>query len=396
MADPGAGARSLREHVARELARLDRESLRRRTTAWPAAGGAVRLRDGRTLLNLSSNDYLALARDPGVVARAGEALARWGAGACASRLMCGTLELHEELEAALAGLCGTEAALVFSSGFGMNAGLLPALAGRDAVLFLDRLVHASLLDGARLSGATVVRFPHGDVGALEALVRRTPCRGRRVVVCESVYSMDGDVAPLVDLAALAGRVDAALVVDEAHAVGVFGAGGGLCRALGVRPDVVLGTLGKALGSVGGFAACDAACRDYLLNRVRSFVFATALPPPSVGAALGAVERLRAEPGLGEALLGRARAFHGMLTARGLRVPAGGTQILPVHVGGNAEALALAARLREEGLLVTAVRPPTVPTGTARLRLSVTLAHDLPALEGAAEAIGRAARDAGVA
>jgi 8-amino-7-oxononanoate synthase len=396
MADPGAGASSLREHVARELARLDREALRRRTTAWPTAGGVVSLPDGRTLLNLSSNDYLALARDPAVVSRAGEALARWGAGACASRLMCGTLELHEELEAALADLCGTEAALVFASGFGMNAGLLPALAGRDDVLFLDRLVHASLLDGARLSGATAVRFPHGDVDALEELVRRTPCRGRRVVVCESVYSMDGDVAPLVELAALASRVDAALVVDEAHAIGVFGAGGGLCRALGVRPDVVLGTLGKALGSVGGFVACEAACRDYLLNRVRSFVFATALPPPSAGAALGAVERLRAEPALGEALLGRARAFHGLLAERGLRLPAPGTQILPVHVGGNAEALALAARLRGDGLLVTAVRPPTVPAGTARLRLSVTLAHDLPALEAAAETIGRAARDAGVA
>jgi 8-amino-7-oxononanoate synthase len=389
-------AASLQAHVARELARLDREALRRRTTAWPAAGGAVPLPDGRTLLNLSSNDYLALARDPAVVARAGAALARFGAGACASRLMSGTLELHEELEAALARLCGTEAALVFASGFGMNAGLLPALAGRDDVLFLDRLVHASLLDGARLSGATIVRFPHGDVDALEALVRRTPCRGRRVVVCESVYSMDGDVAPLADLAALAARVDAALVVDEAHAIGVFGEGGGLCRALGVRPDVVLGTLGKALGSVGGFAACDAACRDYLLNRVRSFVFATALPPPSAGAALGAVERVRAEPGLGDALLGRARAFHGMLAAGGLRLPPPASQILPVHVGGNAEALALAARLREEGLLVTAVRPPTVPAGTARLRLSVTLAHDLAALEDAARRISRAARAARVA
>jgi 8-amino-7-oxononanoate synthase len=391
-----AGAASLRDHVERELARLDRESLRRRTTAWPGAGGTVPLPDGRTLLNLSSNDYLALARDPAVLRRAGEALSRWGAGACASRLMCGTLELHEELEARLAALVGAEAALVFSSGFGMNVGLLPALAGRDDVLFLDRLVHASLVDGARLSGATVVRFPHGDVGALARLVERTVCRGRRVVVCESVYSMDGDVAPLADLAALARRADAALVVDEAHAVGVFGGGGGLCRALGVRADVVVGTLGKALGSVGGFVACDATLREYLLNRARSFVFATALPPPSVGAALGALDRLREDPGLGDALLGRARAFHGMLAARGLRLSDPASQILPVHVGGNAEALALAARLREEGLLVTAVRPPTVPAGTARLRLSVTLAHDLPALEAAADLVGRAARDAGVA
>ena len=392
----GAGTGSFRDHVARELARLDAEALRRRTTAWPEAGGEIRLADGRTLLNLSSNDYLALARDPAVIRRAGDALARWGAGACASRLMSGTLDLHEELEAALATLCGTEAALVFSSGFGMNVGLLPALAGRDDVLFLDRLVHASLVDGARLSGATLVRFPHNDADALARLVARTGCRGRRVVVCESVYSMDGDLAPVAALEAVARRAGAALVVDEAHAVGVLGAGGGLCRGLGVRPDVLVGTLGKALGSVGGFVACDAACRDFLLNRVRSFVFATALAPPSVGAALGAVERLRADPGLGEALLGRARAFHAMLAARGLRLPPPRSQILPVHVGGNAEALALASALRAQGILATAVRPPTVPAGTARLRLSVTLGHALPALEAAAEAIGAAARRAGVA
>jgi 8-amino-7-oxononanoate synthase len=396
MAAPVTGASSLRDHVANELARLERESLRRRTAAWPGAGGEVRLADGRSLLNLSSNDYLGLARDPAVIRRAGEALSRWGAGACASRLMSGTLELHEELEAALASLCGTPAALVFASGFAMNVGLLPALAGREDVLFLDRLVHASLLDGARLSGARVVRFPHNDVDALARLVERTACRGRRVVVCESVYSMDGDLAPLPALAEVAGRADAALVVDEAHAVGVFGAGGGLCRALGVRADLVVGTLGKALGSVGGFVACDAACREYLVNRARSFVFATALPPPSAGAALGAVERVRADPGLGDALLRRARAFHAMLVARGLALPEARSQILPVHVGGNAEAVALATRLRAEGLLVTAVRPPTVPAGTARLRLSVTLAHDFPALEDAAERIVRAARAGGMA
>lgn len=395
MSSGTGGSASLRDHVERELARLDREALRRRTTAWPAAGAVVPLPDGRTLLNLSSNDYLGLARDPAVLRRAADALTRWGASACASRLMCGTLELHEELEARLASACGREAALVFSSGFGMNVGLLPALAGRDDVLFLDRLVHASLVDGARLSGATVVRFPHGDVAALERLAGRTPCRGRRIVVCESVYSMDGDVAPLADLASVARRLDAALVVDEAHAIGPFGAGG-LCRRLGVRADVVVGTLGKALGSVGGFLACDGLLREYLLNRVRSFVFATALPPPSAGAALGALERLEREPELGDSLLRRARAFHGQLAALGLRLGPPASQILPVHVGGNGEALAVAAQLRGEGLLVTAVRPPTVPAGTARLRLSVTLGHDPGALADAADRIGRAVWQAGIA
>jgi 8-amino-7-oxononanoate synthase len=394
--DAAARSTSLRAHVARELARMEDEELLRRTTAWPQAGGAIRLEDGRTLVNLSSNDYLGLARDARVVARAAEALARWGAGACASRLMCGTLDVHEELERALATLCGTGAALVFSSGFGTNAGLLPALAGRDDLLFLDRLVHASLVDGARLSGATLVRFPHSDVEALARLVERTPCRGRRIIVCESVYSMDGDIAPLVALEALARNVDAALVVDEAHALGIFGGGGGLCRALGVRPDVVVGTLGKALGSVGGFVACDPELRTYLLNRCRTFIFATALAPASAAAALGAVERISAAPGLGDALLSRAGRFQEALAECGLSVPALGTQIIPVHVGGNADALALAARLRQDGLLVTAVRPPTVPIGTARLRLSVTLAHEPAILERVAETIGRAAGVARVA
>ena len=179
-------------------------------------------------------------------------------------------------------------------------------------------------------------------------------------------------------------------------MGVFGGGGGLGRALGVRADVVVGTLGKALGSVGGFVACDARLREYLVNRARSFVFATALPPPSAGAALGALDRLGSDPGLGDALLGRARAFHGALAARGLSLPPFASQILPVHVGGNAEALALASRLRAEGLLVTAVRPPTVPAGTARLRLSVTLAHGPGTLAAAADLVAGAAREAGIA
>jgi len=394
----GTATMTFQEFLEGELTRLEREGLRRRTTAWPEAGGRVRLAGGRTLLNFSSNDYLDLARDPGVVRGALEATERWGAGACASRLMSGTLELHEALEAALAALCGTEAALVFSSGFGTNVGLLPALAGRDDVVFSDRLVHASLIDGARLSGATLVRFPHGDAAALARLAERTPCRGRRLVVCESVYSMDGDVAPLAELSAVADRHGAALVVDEAHAIGVRGGGGGVTRELGpaVRADVVVGTLGKALGAVGGFVACSAACREVLLNRARSFVFATALPPSSAGAALAAVERVRREPGLGPALLGRARAFRERLSAEGLRMPPFASQILPVQVGGNAEAMALAARLREDGLLVTAVRPPTVPAGTARLRLSVTLAHGAAELEDAAARIGRAAREAGIA
>jgi glycine C-acetyltransferase/8-amino-7-oxononanoate synthase len=385
------------EFLDKELKRLASEGLLRRTQAWPQAGGRIAFEDGRTLLNFSSNDYLNLAQNPLVKRRAAEAIERWGCSASASRLMCGTLELHEELEAALARMTGSECGLVFSSGFGMNVGLMSALAGRGDVIFADRLSHASLLDGARLSGASLKRYAHNDVGHLAHLLETTSCAGQRVIVCESVFSMDGDRAPLEDIRVLADAFEAVLLVDEAHAIGIWGQGGGLCRQLGdgARPELLVGTLGKALGSQGGFVACQDVWREYLVNRARSFIYATALAPACVGAALGAVEAIERDPGMGERLLGRARVFHEQLREQGLRLPEFESQIIPVMVGENKQAVELAARLHQEGLLVTAVRPPTVPAGTARLRLSITLAHDEGHLAWAAEQIGRVAREMGV-
>ena len=398
------------------MAELECEGLLRRTAVATGVGGKVRLEDGRTVLNFSSNDYLDLAQDARVKLRAQQAIERWGCGATASRLMCGTLPLHEELESALARLTGHETALVFSSGFGMNVGLIAALAGRDDVIFADRLSHASLIDGARLSGAALKRYAHNDVASLEHWLRTTPCRGNRLIVCESVYSMDGDVAPLSALRRLASEYDALLLVDEAHAIGVWGQGGGVGRALreelrdgspqqakdglargpaSREPDcsseLTVGTIGKALGSLGGFVACTREMREYLVNTARSFIYATALPPPSVAAALGAIEAIEEDPGMGARLLERARAFHALLCAEGLEMQAFASQILPVLVGENRRALELASALRERGLLVTAVRPPTVPEGTARLRLSVTLAHTPDDLAWAAAEIARVAR-----
>jgi len=386
------------EFLDAELKRLESEGMLRRTHAWPQAGGRLVFEDGWTLLNFSSNDYLDLAQNPLVKRRAVEALERWGCSASASRLMCGTLELHEELEAALARLTGSETSLVFSSGFGMNVGLVSALAGRDDVIFADRLSHASLLDGARLSGAVLKRYSHNDVDHLAHLLERTPCAGQRVVVCESVFSMDGDRAPLDAIRRLADAFEAVLLVDEAHAIGVWGQGGGLCRQLGAgaRPELLVGTLGKALGSQGGFVACSSAWREYLVNRARSFIYSTALAPACVGAALGAVEAIERDPGMGERLLARARTFHGQLREQGLNLPEFGSQIIPILVGENKRAVELASRLGRAGLLVTAIRPPTVPVGTARLRLSVTLAHDEEHLAWAAEQIGRVAREVGAA
>lgn len=380
--------------VAGELAKLDREGLRRKVKSRPTGAGRVPLGGGRALLNFSSNDYLALAHDPRVKARAAEAVERSGCSASASRLMSGALAVHDALEQALARLVGREAALLFGSGFAMSVGVMAALAGRDDAIFADRLVHASLVDGARLSGAAVKRFPHNDAGALERLLRETAVRGRRLVVCESVYSMDGDQAPLEALGAASRAHGALFVVDEAHALGVFGGGGGLCRALAaqVAPDLVLGTLGKALGSFGGFAAGRADLRELLVNRARSFIFSTALPPSSAAAALAAIEIVEREPELGPTLLARAKTLQGLLRAEGVCVPEATSQIIPIPVGDNRRALELAHRLEERGVLAVAIRPPTVPPGTARLRLSVTLAHGPDELAQAARAIALVARE----
>jgi 8-amino-7-oxononanoate synthase len=385
--------------IERALEKQEREGLLRGMTAWPATGGKFAVDAGRTLLNFSSNDYLDLANDARVKAASSEASLRLGCGATGSRLMSGTLELHERLEAALARLCGFDAALLFGGGFPMNVGVLAALAGRDDVIFSDRLNHASLVDGARLSGATVKRFAHNDAAALSRMLGATPVRGRRFVVCESVFSMDGDVAPLAAIGAAARAHDAMWLVDEAHAVGVFGGGGGCCRSLDAgapRPDIVLGTLGKALGGFGGFAACGTTVRRFLVNRARSFVYSTAFPPAVAAAALAAVTIVSDEPSLGAGLLANARDFHGMLTGAGLGLPAFSSHILPVRIGDNRVALDLARRLRERDILAVAIRPPTVPAGSARLRLSVTLAHSPADLSRAAATIAEIAREAGIA
>jgi len=330
--------------------------------------------DEAALLNLGSNDYLALSTHPAVCAAGQAAAAAFGAGAGGSRLVSGHLKAHAALEAALAGMVGHAAALVFPSGYQANVATLSTLAGRGDVIFSDQLNHASLIDGARLSRAEVVVYPHGDVGALEELLAATGAARRRLIVTDSVFSMDGDIAPVAALAALAEAHDAWLVVDEAHALGVFGAGGGgVCAALGVRADVVLGTLSKALGSQGGFAAGAQPVIELLINRARPFIFSTGLSPMCVGAARAAVDLVAGNPGWGAGLLASTRAFVAALREAGLET-ATETQIVPVLIGEDRAAVAVGEALRARGVLAPAIRPPTVPAGTARLRLSVTRAQ----------------------
>lgn len=384
--------------IAAELDRAESQRARRALTVFESAGAHIAL-GGRTLLNFSSNDYLGLARHPDVVAGAAEALRRFGAGATASRLVCGTLRCHADLESELALFKGYPAALAFSSGYAANVGAISAVVGRNDIVFADKLAHASLVDGAVLSRAKVRRFRHNDASHLERLLRDAAQSSRKLVVTESVFSMDGDLAPLAELAEVARRHGAMLLVDEAHAIGVFGEHGeGLVGLHGLQGSIQLlvGTLSKALGAGGGFVACSAAMREWLINKARSFVYSTALTPAAAGAAAAAVRLLRGRNHPGADVLAAAAAFRDRLRAAGLDVGASASQIVPVVIGGNEQALRISERLLADGILVPAIRPPTVPANSARLRFSFTGGHSRQEADIAAERVICAARAEGVA
>jgi 8-amino-7-oxononanoate synthase len=342
----------------------------RRTVTWRSAVECDV--DGRACVAFCSNDYLGFAHDPATHAAAAEALATYGTGAGASRLISGEYPLVRELEQRLAAFKQVAAALVFPSGYMANLGVITALAGpRDRVV-IDRLAHASLVDGARLSRAQLRVFPHNDVAALDRILAQ-PQAGRTLVATESVFSMDGDCAPLAELVECCAAHAAILVVDEAHALGVYGDGRGLvvARGLAARVPVVVGTLSKALGSQGGFAAGSHLLVEYLFNAARAFVYTTGIMPAAAGAALAAVRALEQATGRVTRLWRNTQQVRAGLVAA--RVPGNGP-ICPLLVGTAQAAVAAATSLRDAGLLVPAVRPPTVPVGTARLRISISAAH----------------------
>ncbi len=335
--------------------------------------------EGKPLVDFSSNDYLGLADHPALIEGAKKAMEKWGAGARASRLMSGDLEIHHRLESAIAALKGKEAGLLFGSGYLANTGIIPALCGRNDVIYSDRLNHASIVDGVLLSRARFYRFRHNDLNHLEDLLKSHRSRYRRaMIVVESVYSMDGDLALVSELLELRGRYGAMLMIDEAHATGVFGAKGeGIISQTGAESvDVILGTFGKALGGYGAFVAVSNRMRQFLLNRARTFIFSTALPPAVIGANLAAVKLLDEEPGRRNRVCELASELRRALREDlGLNTPSE-SQIVPVMVGDSQSALSLAESLRDAGFFVKAIRPPTVPEGTARIRLSVTANHSL--------------------
>lgn len=360
--------------------RLAGEGRRRSTRAFgPSAGARIETPAG-PLLNFSSNDYLGLSRHPEVVRGAQEFAARWGAGSTASRLVCGTLEIHEAIEIKVARGKGTEAALLFASGYQANVSVLPALfdakvLGADPLVFSDRLNHASIHDGCRAAGVGQIRYRHNDPGHLEELLAARQGEGRPCfILSESVFSMDGDRADIAALVALARRFDAFLYLDEAHATGVLGPGGFGLSAEFPGADLVIGTFSKALGSFGAYAACSARLREYLVNRCAGFIYSTALPPPVLGAIDAALDLLPALESSRRSLQETAESVRQALRASGLDCGASSTQIVPVILGPEQAALDLASALEAEGILAVAIRPPSVPPGTARVRFSLTTQH----------------------
>jgi 8-amino-7-oxononanoate synthase len=378
------------EGLTQELDALEARSLRRRLRVVDEVlpGGKVRVA-GQILLNLSSNDYLDLAQDLRLINAARAAAAQWGAGAGASRLVVGHLALHEAVETRLAAFKGTEAAVIFPTGYMANVGTIAALMGPGDVIFSDRLNHASIYDGIKLSGATLQRFPHRDLNSLEQLLQQAGAARRRLIITDSVFSVDGDIAPLNDLVALKARYGAWLMIDEAHATGVLGTkGAGLAEALGLtgQVDIHMGTFSKALGSQGGYVAGDRRLVDYLHNRARSFIYSTALAPVVLGAIDQALKIVAQEPERRLYLARESEAFRQCLLSAGLDLLGSETQIIPVLVGENDRTLEFAAALKDQGLMAVALRPPTVPPGRARVRFSLSAGHSREDLRQARETI----------
>ncbi len=332
-------------------------------------------RQGKILINFSSNDYLGLSKHPALIAAAQHYTEKYGTGSTASRLVTGTYEIHQQLEAKLAAACGYEAALLFNSGFQANATILPALLDRQSLVLCDRLVHNSLIQGILTSGCRFIRYAHNDLTQLETELQKAAQKSysRLLIVTETVFSMDGDRSDVSALVQLADRYQAILYLDDAHALGVLGSKGmGLAAHQGV--DIVIGTFGKAFGAFGAFVACSQIMRDYLVNCCPGFIYTTALPPAVIGAIDATLTLMPTLEAQREALMQQAETLRQQLNAIGLDTGQSSTQIIPIHLGPEEQALQLAKTLETEGILAVAIRPPTVAKGTSRIRLALSSQH----------------------
>ena len=379
------------DFIERQLEEIRSRNLYRQLKVVDGEQDATVRLNGREVLNLSSNNYLGLANHPALKEAAREALDRYGCGSGASRLISGNMTAHEELEQRIARFKGTEAALVFNSGYQANVGIIPTLVEKDDVVLSDQLNHASIIDGCRLSRAAVSVYRHCDMDHLASLLEEAPATARKLIATESIFSMDGDIAPLGEIVALAERHGAMVMVDEAHATGVRGPdGAGMVAELGLgdRVLVQMGTLGKALGAFGAYVAGSARLKDLLINRARSFIFTTSLPPVVLAMAAAAVDLVEREPERQCALRCNTGRLRSGLERLGYTV-SGSTQIIPVMVGEEQPCMELAARLLDSGFYVQGIRPPTVPPGTSRLRVTTMATHTNEQLDRALDAFARA-------
>jgi 8-amino-7-oxononanoate synthase len=381
------------------LAEIRSRGLYRRLRVVSGPQGPRVLLDGHPVLLLCSNNYLGLADHPRVREAAADAAMRYGAGSGASRLISGNMTIHRRLEEQLGEFACSDACVLFGSGYLANTGVIAALAHEGDVVFSDQLNHASIVDGCRLARAETFVYEHGDVDQLEWGLRQAEGRGS-LIVTDGLFSMDGDLAPIEEIVELGQRYDARVMVDEAHAVGAIGPGGrGSVAAAGLEDDVdvIVGTLGKALGSYGAYVCCDVPMARYLVNSARTLIFSTALPPPAVAAGLAALELLQEQPHRVDRLQRNARALREGLSEAGLPAQERETQIVPILIGDADDAVAASDRALERGIFAQAIRPPTVPSGTSRLRLSVMASHTASELRQAARvlagAVPAAARDA---
>jgi 8-amino-7-oxononanoate synthase len=384
--------------IEERLSELERLGLGRRLRLISGPQGPTVLLEGKPVLLLCSNNYLGLADHPRVREAAADAAMRWGVGAGASRLVSGTMTIHRRLEERLAAFKGSETCLLFGAGYLANIGVIGALAGEGDTIFSDELNHASIVDGCRLSRAEVVVYRHGDSEHLEWSMQRHGGRGARVIVTDSVFSMDCDVAPLEEIVELASSYGARTIVDEAHAVGSRGPEGrGAVAEAGIEGeiDVVIGTLGKALGSYGAYACASHEIVRYLINAARSLIFSTAPPPPAVAGALAALELLQERPHRVQRLRANARTLRRALAAEGFPVAESEMQIVPLIVGEERATMRLCQEAIEHGVFAQGIRPPTVAAGTSRLRLTTMASHTASDLELAAGVIGDAARRLGL-
>jgi len=377
------------DFIQPELERLKGQGLYRKLRHVEGEQGPVLTVDGKEVLNFCSNNYLGLANHPALREAARQAIDRYGCGSGASRLISGNMTLHLELEAKIAALKGTKAALVFNSGYQANIGTLTALVGGGDTIFSDALNHASIIDGCRLSQARVVVYPHCDMERLEDELKKAPPKGRKLIVTETIFSMDGDEAPVREIVELAERYGAMVMVDEAHATGVSGPNGaGIVAKLGLGERILaqMGTLGKALGGFGAYVAGTDALREFLINRSRSFIFTTSLPPAVLAMAIAAIDLLYREPERRQKLWENCQILKDGLVKLGFSHGRSRSPILPLIIGDAQRCMVFSENLLRKGIFAQGIRPPTVPPGTSRLRITIMATHTREHIERALQAL----------